>query len=166
MKLLIVALLAGLLLSGCSVPGGVETVMDSYDIPVSNINREVTLTLPEGTAQAVMESGTGGSLYVCDGFLVSVCTLPGGDMKRSVKTVTGFDESALTVMQTLQDGYKRYDLAWSAMGEGKSQTCKAVILDDGEAHYAVTAMCDYEKAGVLNDKISEVLDSVMLTNTD
>ena len=151
--------------SGCWAAQDPEMVLDVYDIPVSAVRRDVILTLPEGAAEAVMESGSGGSFYLCDGFSVSVSTLPGGDLERSIRDITGFDKSALTILQTTVDNCKRYTCAWSSVGEGTDQVCRAVILNDGYSHHAVTVMCDYEVAGDLSEQMNAVLDSVKLVNT-
>ena len=157
-----VVLIVLMLFSGCSNGAKLETVADVYDVSVSSPIRNVAITLPEGAAQAVLASDNGDSFYVCDGFTVSVSTLAGGDLIRTVREVTGFEKTALTVMTTTENGTKRHTCAWTSLGEGTEQICKTVILDDGYSHYAVTVMCDYEAAWELAQEMNSVLDSATL----
>ena len=166
MRVIAVVMLVVMFLSGCSKTSDLETVSDVYDLPASVEKWEVTLALPEGASQAAMESGSGGRLYLCDGFSVSVSTLNGGDVQRSIREFTGFEKSALTVMQTEQSGIRRYAFAWCSLGEGTEQICRAVMLDDGNNHHSVTVMCDYEMAGTLDQQMDAVLESVKLINSN
>ena len=164
MRMFAVFMVVLMLFTSCSKTTDFETVSDVYDLPVSSEKWEVTLTLPEGASEAAMESGTGGKFYLCDGFSVSVSTLNGGDVQRSIRELTGFEKSALTVMQTDIGGVRRYTFTWCSLGEGTEQVCKAVMLDDGNNHHAVSVMCDYEIAGELKQKMDAVLKSVKLVN--
>ena len=121
--------------------------------------------VPEDATVCTMESGEG-TMWLCDGFTLTVQTLAGGDLNRSLQQLTGFTEDQLTVMQTKQGDIKRREFVWSAAGEGGDQVGRAVILDDGNNHYAVSVMADAEKAGKLTQTWQKILDSVTLTDTD
>lgn len=148
--------------SGCSATGNMETVLDNYDIPVSSVVNNITFTLPEGASEAVLGTENGSSLYLCDGYSVSVSAMAGGDLEQTIRDVTGFEKAELTVMATTEEACKRYTCAWTALGEGIEQICKAVILDDGTSHFVVSVMCDYNAAGELNQEMNSILDSVSL----
>ncbi|MBR4864612.1 MAG: hypothetical protein IKU07_08545 [Oscillospiraceae bacterium] len=162
MRVFAVVLVVLMMFSGCSTAANLETVADVYDVSVSSPVQNVAITLPEGAAEAVLASDNGDSYYVCDGFTVAVSTLAGGDLARTIREITGFEKTTLTVMTTRENGTKRHTCAWTSLGEASEQICKAVILDDGNSHYAVTVMCDYEVAGELAQEMNNVLDSVTL----
>ena len=163
-KLWILPLLI-LVLSGCSAQETLEIVSDIYAVPVSANASRLELTLPEEAAQPVMESDSG-SLYLCEDYAVTVQTMEAGDVAHTLQSVTGFDREDLTVMQTERDGVKRYECAWTAVGEGTDQICRTVILDNGCSHYAVTVMADYAQAARLTDVWNHILDSAKLVSTD
>jgi len=48
----------------------------------------------------------------------------------------------IQVIKTAQDTYERYDFVWTAAGEDGLQTGRACILDDGNYHYALSAMAE------------------------
>ena len=162
MKRVWVILLCGLCLTGCGAAQTMETISDDLAVSADAVAAQVELSLFTEEA-SVLEGEDGDKLYMYDGFAVSVQTLAGGDLDRSVQTVTGFSKEALTVMQTDRNGIPAYECAWSAVGEGEDQVCRAVILDDGTYHYAVTVMADYTRAGELSDTWQDILESVQIS---
>lgn len=149
-----------LLLTGCAPQPVFETVEDVPVAPAA-AQKRLQLTLPEEAALLTSVTDTG-SLYFCDGYTLCVQTLAAGDLERSLVTLTGFDRESLTVMQREQAGYRRYDTAWTAAGEGGTQTGRLVLLDDGNLHYAVTVMADSGVAGDLQTGWNELLETVEL----
>lgn len=166
MKIFVALALSVVLLSGCAAQETFETVGDVYAVPASGAVYELVISLPEGTTQPVMESGSGGKLYDCDGFTVSTYTLSGGDLNRTLLALTGFGQDDLMLIKTKQGEFKRYDCAWTTAGEGTQQVCRTVLLDDGNTHHAVTVMADHERAGDLSAQWQQILDSVSLISTD
>ena len=161
----IVLPLAALLLSGCGAQETFETVSDVQVQSVSATARQVLLTLPEEAAVCVFEDAKAGSLYLCDGYSISLQTLQGGDLDRTLRHVTGYGREQLTLMQTRQGETKRYECVWSAAGEGEDQVGRAVILDDGSYHYVLTAMTGESHAGELAETWQEIFGSFGLTST-
>lgn len=164
-KLWILAAL-GVLLTGCGSQTVFETVEDALLEPASVTNRQVCLDLPQEAALQVMENGEGERLYLCDRYTVTVQTLPGGDLDKTIRTVTGFDREDLTVIQTRQADAKRSECVWSAAGEGTLQVCRCAVLDDGNFHYVVSAMADQTAAGGLRETWQELFASVTLSDID
>lgn len=149
-----------LFLTGCAGEKDFETVGDVYT-PETQTPRQVMLTLPaEAAAQTI--SSEGGKLYLCDGYTVTVQTLQGGDMAKTIREVTGFSADRLTLMETEKDGFSCRSCVWTAAGEGGDQIARTVILDDGNFHYAVTAMADSDAAGQLSDVWLNIFRSVSL----
>lgn len=157
--------LAALLLSGCGAQETFETVSDVAVQSVSTAARQVLLTLPEEAAVCVFEDAQTGSLYLCDGYSISLQTLQGGDLDRTLRAVTGYGREQLTLMQTAQPDAKRYECVWSAAGEGEDQVGRAVILDDGSYHYVLSAMAGESSAGDLTETWQEIFRSFGLTDT-
>lgn len=165
MKKCWIMLALALLLPGCGTQETMETVSDVYDAPVMAQVQQVELTLPEGAAVPSMENPEAGRIYLCDGYTLTVQTGEAGDLDKTLRQVTGYKKEQLTLMETQRGGVTRYECAWSAAGEGGDQVCRAVILDDGSYHYAVTAMTDSAKAGELTAVWQGILDSVRLVST-
>ena len=135
MKKLSVLLLLCLLFTGCAAAETFETVADVYGEQNIPEPRQVMISIPEN-AQVV--SGEQGMLYLCDGYEITVETLSGGDINETLRQLTGFGSSDLTVMETAQMGQNRYECVWTAAGEGGDMVGRAAVLDDGCYHYCVT----------------------------
>ena len=148
-----------IMLCGCSNMGAFETVMDV--VPVTEVRPagSIKLSLPEEAAVAVFENLVEGKIYLCEDYEITVQTLEGGDLEKTMQEITGFSKDRLTVMETAQGELKRYDCVWSAMGEGEVQIGKTAILDDGVWHYAVSVMADASKAELLQEKWQELFRS-------
>ena len=146
MKKLWLLLLCGMLLAGCGGQETMETVADDLVLPVAAEPREVFVSLPEDTVLPAMESGSG-TVYFCKDYDIVMQTLDSGDLSRTVADVTGYDLNDLTMVETLEGDYVRYDVVWSAAGELGQQVCRASILDDGTYHYVLAVMGREETAG-------------------
>ncbi len=160
MKKLMIILMMLCLLTACGGEKPMETVQDVY-APQEEIPMQVSIDLPEGTAVQTLSSETG-RLYICDGFTITVQTLQGGDLARTVKDTTGYALERLTLMETEKDNIACYRLSWVSLGEGGDQAARTLILDDGLFHYAVTVMAPAESAGKLTDTFQAILSSVSL----
>ncbi len=160
MKKLLTIFALVLLLSGCGAQETFETLGDVY-APQENPAKKVAVQLPENALSQTI-SGTEGKLYLCDGYTVAVQTLPGGDVSRTVREISGYDRDKLSLVETKKDSVTTFHLAWSSAGEGGDQISRAVILDDGSYHYAVTVMAASRDAGALSETVQEILRSVTL----
>lgn len=163
MKKFWIVLALALLLTGCSAQETYETLSDDYLQPAMAQLQQVVLTLPEEAAVQSMENDTAGKLYLCDGYTLTVQTVDGGDLDRTVRQLTGFSKDQLTVMETERNGVKRYQCVWTAAGEGGDHVGRALVLDDGSYHYAVTVMAQSAIAGELAQTWQDIFDSVSLS---
>lgn len=161
-KRLVSLFLVGVLLTGCGAAETFETVDDLYVQPAAQ-PQFIHLELPEEAAVPTMESEKNGSIYLCDGYTLTVQTLAGGDMDMTLSQLTGFTSGDLTLMHTKQVATDRYECVWTAAGEPDDQVCRAVILDDGSYHYAVTVMAPAQTAGQLTATWQALLDSVAVS---
>ena len=66
-------------------------------------------------------------------------------------------------MQTRRGSADCYECVWTGAGEGGDQMCRAMVLDDGRFHYAVTVMAAADDAGDLAKTWQTIFDSVKLS---
>ena len=166
MKRLLITALSIFCLAGCGVQETFETVEDTLVQPVLAPGYQVQLSLPESVAIPTMDNGTGGKLYLCDGYTVTVQTFSAGSLDDTLQEVAGYPRETLTLIETAQGDFVRYDCAWSSMGEGENQVCRGVILDDGTHHYVVTVMAPESEAGAFRETWQKLLSSITLDHTD
>ena len=162
MKKCFVWLLLTLLLVGCTQPEDFETMSDVYEQPEFPPPSQVSVFLPGDAAMVTMESQDGAKLYLCDGYSVAVQTFQSGDLKSTLRAVTGYDSEDLLVMERSQGDVLRYECVWTAAGEGGDQVGRTAVLDDGTYHYALTLMTDADSARELADTWQGILDSFRL----
>lgn len=166
MKKCWIIVVALLLLSGCGAQETLETISDLYLQPVMAEAWQVIVDVPKGASVEVMQSADGGKLYLCDGYTVTVQTMESGDLNKTLQDVTGYDKEDLTLMQTKQDGMKRYECIWTAAGESETQVGRARVLDDGNYHYVITVMAGESLAGELTQVWKELFNSFRLVSAD
>ena len=158
-------LMLPLLLVGCGEQPVLEMVNDEQVQSVAAPMHQMLVDLPKEAAAPTMETETG-KLYICDSFTVSQQTLSGGDLAKTVKSISGFERDELKIMQTNWENAKRYDFVWTAAGEGETQVCRACILDDGNYHYVLTATADASNGGQLQLVWREMFDSFRLVSPE
>lgn len=141
MKRLVYILLSMLLLSGCGSEETLETVADEWMVPVMAQPREISVQLPEDLVMPVLEQD-GSQLYMGDGFELMVDVQNAGDLSGTVRSMCGYEQENLTVIQTQQEGMERYDFVWTTAGETGDRLGRGVILDDGNYHYCLSALRD------------------------
>ena len=163
MKKIFVTLALLVLLTGCSQTT-FETLNDTLIQTDTPAACQIKLILPEEASATVMESEDAGKMYMCDGYIVCVQTLSGGDLDGTLRLLTGFSKEDLTLIHTKQSLADRYETVWSAAGEEQDQIGRVVVLDDGNYHYAVSVMAPYTAAGDLADTWQQILDSFTLDN--
>ncbi len=166
MKKLWAVLILAAFLTGCSAKETFETVSDLNEVPVLAQMQQLQLALPDEAAMPSMENPDAGKLYLCDGYTLSVQTMDSGDLDRTLRQLTGYGRSQLTLMQTQPSGVDRYECVWSAAGEDGDQIGRTVVLDDGSYHYSVSVMAAADDAGELADTWQEIFDSVKLVSID
>ena len=161
MKKFVVFLILAMLLTGCTAAETFETLGNVYPDTAMPVQRQVSLTVPEDASAQVIQSENG-RLYLCDGYEITLQTLSGGDLNKTLRTLTGFGTDSLTVMETGLTENARYEFVWTAAGEGGDTVGRAVILDDGNYHYCVTVMGPADNASQLQDTWQSLLASFTL----
>lgn len=141
MKRSFILLLACLMFTGCASQETMETVADEWVEEVMVPAREIWVELPEEAAVPTVE-GTEGRVYVCSDYEIVIQTMSGGDLDATIRGLSGYDREDLTVIESQPQGLKRYDLVWTAAGEGGDRIGRAVILDDGTWHYTMSVLRD------------------------
>ena len=145
MKKYCVLLLMGLLLCGCTSQETMETISDEILVPVMAQPRNIAVELPGEAALPVVENDAG-RIYLCDEYEIVLQTLDGGDLDRTMQTVSGLERDQLTMMETVADDVARYEFVWTSAGERGEQLGRGVILDDGSYHYCLSVLRNAEKA--------------------
>ncbi len=158
MKIFLCVLLA-LLLTGCTQPKDFETMSDSYMEPELPLAQKVSFQLPEDAAKAVLESAGTGTLYLCDGYSVTVQTLPAGNLDATLREVTGYGRDKVQLWERKEGEISRFSCVWASAGEGGDQMGKATILDDGNYHYVLSVMAAAEDAGELSETWEQLMES-------
>ena len=161
MKKLLLVIVLGLCLGGCGAVDTFETLGQIVFPDTPAEHRNLTFSLPKEASAPVVQ-GENGQLYVCEGYELWVQTLPAGDMARTVKTVSGFEPDELTILEQEVDGIRRLDFAWTTAGEQGARIGRAAVLDDGNYHYVLTAMCDALDAGDLRGAWDTAFQSLSL----
>lgn len=139
----IAALLGVMMLTGCGAQETYETVADDMVEAVMAEPREIWVALPEESVLPAMESENG-KIYMCRDYDVTIQTLEGGDLDRTIRTVSGYGSEELTVIQSGSGEIDKYEFVWTSAGEDGDILSRATILDDGSYHYVLTATIDAE----------------------
>lgn len=166
MKKVLVVLTLALCLAGCGAQETFETVQDMVQEEPATVCQQFVVKLPEEAAAPTFQDDGGAELYVCQDYTISKQTLPGGDLERTVRTLTGKTTEELQLIQTKQQTYDRYDFVWTAAGEAGLQLGRACILDDGNYHYALSTLTRESASADLRETFSQMYDSCRLIAPD
>ena len=147
-KLSIVVLLV-LMLCGCQKTENFETVTDQVINAEQGPKMQIMVELPDEAALEVMESSQDCSVYICDDYSLTVSTVEGGDLRKTVLEATGFYPEQLDGITTQHGEFTKYVCVWAAAGESGQQIGRCAVIDDGSYHYVLTALADADKAGIL-----------------
>lgn len=144
MKTMWIVGLLGLVLTGCTREMTFETVSDEVLVPAMASPSRIQVKLPQEAGKPVMAQD-GQELYLYEGYEIYLENHPSGDLKRTIRCLTGFDSEKLTVLETGQGELKRYEFAWSCAGEGGQRLGRGMILDDGSYHYCLSVLRDADE---------------------
>lgn len=160
MKKYCLIIFLSLLLCGCTAEETFETISDEIVSPVMAQPREVSVRLPDNAVAPVLESDTQ-QVYMSEDYEIVIETLSSGDMNATIQSLCGYSKDQLTILQTQWDDVTRYEFVWVSAGETGECLGRAVILDDGDYHYCMSALRD---ADVENSQIvwSDVFNSFTL----
>lgn len=160
MKKWILICICAILLSGCSTEA-YETLGNVTHVSATEpAQRQISLQLPADAA--VLTSVGTNAVYLCEGYSIVLQTFSSGDLDATVRSVSGFPVSALTMLESVCGDHRRYDFVWTAVGEGGDQICRAAVLDDGNYHYTLTLMADANTAGQWNENWNRLLSTFCL----
>ncbi len=133
--------LLAVMLCGCRAEETLETVSDEWVVPAMAQPREISVRLPDDAVAPVLEQ-EGRRLYMGRDYEIMVETMSAGDLNDTIRTVSGYEKEQLTVLETRQADADRYDFVWTTAGETGERLGRAVILDDGNYHYCMSALRD------------------------
>lgn len=141
MKKLVWMVLLAAMLSGCGAEETLETVNDEWIVPAMAQPREISVRLPDNAVAPVLEQDNR-QLYMGQGYEIMLETFASGDLNATIRTLSGYESDQLTVLETRQGDADRYDFVWTTAGEQGERLGRAVILDDGNYHYCMSALRD------------------------
>lgn len=148
------------MLSGCGAEETFETVSDEI-LEVAAVQRQILVELPPEAAAPASESDAG-TIYICDGYEIMLQTLTGGDLDATLRTVSGYGREELTVVESRQGDYKRYDLVWACAGEEGERIGRGAVLDDGNYHYVLCVLSDADRVQEYEEVWSALFSSYSL----
>ena len=166
MKIWIVLCTLVMLLTGCGAQETFETVQDIMPVEPVASPQQFFVNLPEDTAAPTFQDGDREELYVCRDYCISKQILDGGDLQKTLMSVTGKDQSELELLKTRAENWDRDDFVWTSAGEEGLQLGRACILDDGNFHYVLSVMAQEESAGAVRQTIADMLDSCSLLDPE
>lgn len=158
---ILIAILA-LVLCGCKTADTFETISDEPVQAVMAQPGNITIALPGEAAMPAVESEQG-RIYVCEDYEIAVQTMEAGDLNKTIESICGYSRDALTVMETEDNGVKRYEFVWVSAGERGDRLGRAVVLDDGSYHYCLSALHDADTAEKSQISWRDVFSSFALT---
>jgi hypothetical protein len=134
-----------ILLGGCKAEETLETVSDEWIVPAMAQPREVSVRLPEDLVLPVLEQ-EGRQLYMGPNYEIMLETMTAGDLQATIRNLSGYEQEQLTILETDQGEWNRYEFVWTAAGEQGHRLGRAVILDDGDYHYCMSVLRDAEES--------------------
>ncbi len=150
-----------LMLTGC---GSVETFETLGSIPhqpsSKPVEQKVSVQLPKDAAEQTGEDN--GTMYLCDDYTILMQTLASGDMNATIRTLSGYSQDQLMVMESGTEKVRRYDWVWTSVGEEGDIVCRATVLDDGNYHYCLCTMANAEASGGLTEEWNDLFGSFRL----
>lgn len=158
MRKMIVILISVLMLAGCGSTQTLETIADEPVLAASAEQREVKVELPDDAAVMTM-SCDNKTIYLCGGYEICFEVLDAVDLDRTIKQVTGFHEEYLTVLKTGYEGFSKHEMVWSSAGETGDYLGRAVVLDDGDHHYVLSALAPADMVQNLEGQWEEMFAS-------
>ena len=162
MKFMTMLLILSALLCGCGQGQTVETVTDTLETEPLPEPREVSVELPGEAAVPAMEDG-GSRYYLCKDYEISMDTRPSGDLRQTIRDLSGCDPETLTVLETAEPGAKRYDFVWTSAGEKGQRLGRAAVMDDGNYHYTLSVLRDADSTESLQVVWRQVFSSFHLS---
>jgi len=152
MKKIIWILAAVLCICGCGNSDApvMETVADEIIRPVAAEPSPIALWLPDNAAAQTMAEGESGECYLLGESELRIQTLDGGDIRATLRSLTGLDPEKLTVMEYERDGIQLYQTVWSCTSEDGIRLGRCMVADDGNYHYCISLVSP-ENADVAED---------------
>lgn len=146
-------ILMALLLCGCHKTGKMETVMDTIIPQELPEMQKMSFYVPDDAVSEVFAQENERQIYFCDDFILTAEIKEAGDLQKSLKEITGYDYTQLSVFETKQQDLKRYDCVWSTLGENCEEVGRCAVLDDGTYHYILAVFAPSENTGELTDSV-------------
>ena len=152
MKKGIAALVLCLCLTGCGQKS-FETMSDVWPEQPAPAKREMLVVLPADAASPTMTDNNGSCVYVCQEYDIHQTVMESGDLRKTVKTLTGIELEDIYFVSTRTDNAKRYDGTFCTTGETGQELCRITVLDDGNYHYCLLIQAPAAQYEMLRETI-------------
>lgn len=146
----------GMLLAGCGSET-FETVDDEVVRGVIGYTPRVAIEVEEG---AMVLETEGGTIYLCDGYDVSLQVFPSGNLENTAKEICGLESNQLNMVQSVREGWNCYTWVWCAMGENGELVGRCTVFDDGVYHYCISFLADAGDSQALIPAWNAIVDSL------
>lgn len=131
-----------------------ETVGEGAYDQAKPMAGQIEVMIPEEAVSEAMADGLGGQLYTWEDHTLQLQTMEGGDIRRTVESVTGYEYSDLTVMASRKGELMYYQTVWSTAGEEGTLLGRALIADDGHYHYCLSLLSPEDSdSGAVYDRL-------------
>lgn len=150
-KVLFAFAVTAILLCGCATPKAYETIQDPADLPQQATPLQPVVELPQEAVQQTLATDDNNTVYFCDGYVLTLEVVDGGDLQKTFLQTTGFSPEQLCVIKTKQSNADCYRAVWTSAGDSGDQVGQCAVLDDGNYHYILSVMADAEVSGELSN---------------
>lgn len=152
------------LLTGCSCKPAYETMGVISPEGEPPVKQQIYLDIPDDAVAAVSDGE--GTLYECGAYDLSMNTVASGDLDATVQNATGYRAKELEILETEQEGYRRYQAVFASAGAQGMKIGRICILDDGAYHYVVVTSAPEEKIRTVQEAWNALFSSVRLMPQD
>ena len=167
-----ILVLTAVVLSGCAAQYVWETVDDTIPAQTASVLESayrLDFDVPDDALAPVFSGdGTTASYEQTDGlYEISVQTMLSSTPDGAIRRLSGFEPEQLQILKTCRFGLPEYQFAWYQTGEEGGRLCRADVLCDGSACYALTFSVNEEAAAEYDAAARHVFESVILnSNSD
>ncbi len=162
MKKLVWILVLMMAFSGCGNEEPVFETVNDVIVPVVAEPEPIFVWMPDDAA--ALASAGEGECYTWGNCELHIQTLDGGDIVRTMETLTGLSADRLTVMEYEREGLQIYQTVWSMTGEEGITLGRCMVADDGNYHYCVSLLSP--EGENVSDDYAQICASFSLTQAD
>ena len=163
------AIWIGLLLlcmAGCGAEPVYETIGNVWDNEQTVHSPSVIeFALPEDAQMEVLGNTDTGAVYQIGQWTLWTQVLEGGDVPRSMETLSGLKKDRLQIISHPLGSYSCYEAVWSAAEEEGETLVRTAVIPYGPYHYCLSLKAPAEQGEQAGGLFSGILENVYLNDT-